>query len=224
MEIFPWLEDELAAYNTRHKQNTRNTDIALSNFLNVLSWFRTVLLQDLAILSGAYPNLSILSFHPFCLPAFTSWAEDFRMKCTEIETANSESLACIPERFAAGVRASIASLRSDFAANFAGSFSQLNVKIDNLSEKVQQNLLVFPDIPSRTRLLLEPAHLRHHSGSKPSGSAPLGLASGPAPPPLSSQIHALPVSTLSSPPTPSLPMCEESHDLGACYPLGQKAF
>ena len=63
--IFPWVEDERAALDARQRENRRNKDIALEQFLGLLVWLRRVLVQDLAVLSSQYPGCAILKYAPF---------------------------------------------------------------------------------------------------------------------------------------------------------------
>ncbi|GLB45911.1 hypothetical protein LshimejAT787_3700140 [Lyophyllum shimeji] len=53
--IFPWIENAEATRVEREEASVKNRDIALRQFLLLLTWLRTVLLQDAAILSSTIP-------------------------------------------------------------------------------------------------------------------------------------------------------------------------
>jgi Centromere DNA-binding protein complex CBF3 subunit, domain 2 len=73
-QVFPWVEAELAALTARQLDYRYAQDVALRNFLEVLIWFRTVLLQDAAILYTMFPHANIFSYPPFCSPVFRDFA------------------------------------------------------------------------------------------------------------------------------------------------------
>ena len=73
-EIFPFIESAQAELQEHVCESSLVTDIALKQFLSVLSWFRTVLLQDGAVLYSQHPKLPVFRFHPFDTPQFWSFA------------------------------------------------------------------------------------------------------------------------------------------------------
>jgi hypothetical protein len=102
-QIFPWVESEQAALNTRSQQDACSKDIALRQFLKLLLWLRVVLLQDAAVLYMQYPHCRIFSFRPFNTKPF--W--DFAASSVETMT-HAEAEACLayknlPEHLVAGL-------------------------------------------------------------------------------------------------------------------------
>lgn len=73
-QIFPWVDEELAALNARFARDARCQDFALRNFLGVLRWFRTVLLQDAALLYTHNSTCAMWNYAPFNQPEFRSFA------------------------------------------------------------------------------------------------------------------------------------------------------
>jgi hypothetical protein len=73
-QIFPWVESELAALNARAQDNRCSKDIALRQFLKLLLWLRTVLLQDGAVLYSLYPHSRLYSYRPFNTKLFREFA------------------------------------------------------------------------------------------------------------------------------------------------------
>lgn len=73
--IFPWVDDELAAYEARLiEHGPRATDFSLKNFLILLIEFRPILLQDAAVLYQSYPDLKVWNYLPFNTPLFQSFS------------------------------------------------------------------------------------------------------------------------------------------------------
>jgi hypothetical protein len=73
-QIFPWIEDQQAALVDRERCNPLARDIALAQFLNLLIWLRTVILQDTAVLYCEYPRLPLFQYLPFNSAAFHAFA------------------------------------------------------------------------------------------------------------------------------------------------------
>jgi hypothetical protein len=73
-QIFPWVESELVALNVHVQDNRCSKDIALRQFLKLLVWLRTVLLQDAAILHSLYPHSRLFSHQPFNTKLFWEFA------------------------------------------------------------------------------------------------------------------------------------------------------
>ncbi|GLB45440.1 hypothetical protein LshimejAT787_2201030 [Lyophyllum shimeji] len=72
--IFPWIENAEATRVEREEASVKNRDIALRQFLLLLTWLRTVLLQDAAILFVNNPHASIFKYAPFNSSAFHTFA------------------------------------------------------------------------------------------------------------------------------------------------------
>jgi hypothetical protein len=53
-----------------------NRDIALRQFLRLLVWLRTVLIQDCALLYARFPLCPIFRFAPFTYPSFITFSNN----------------------------------------------------------------------------------------------------------------------------------------------------
>ena len=73
--IFPWVEAELENLHQRQSANPNACDISATKFLEVLTYFRLVLLQDLALLHHQFPRSAIFTVPPFNSDAFHKFAE-----------------------------------------------------------------------------------------------------------------------------------------------------
>ena len=73
-QIFLWVESELAALNVQAQGDRCSKDIALRQFLKLLLWLRTVLLQDGAVLYSLYPHSWLFSYRPFNTKHFQEFA------------------------------------------------------------------------------------------------------------------------------------------------------
>jgi hypothetical protein len=69
--IFPRIEESQAAADSCLESKV---DTATLAFLDLLRWFRIVLLQDAVFLMKLYPTLSIWLYPPFNTPAFASFS------------------------------------------------------------------------------------------------------------------------------------------------------
>ena len=110
-QIFPWVESELVALNVQAQDNRCLKDIALRQFLKLLLWLQTVLLQDGAVLYSLYPHSQLYSYQPCNTKCF----QEFAARSVAI-IAHAESEACLayenmPEHLVAGLRGSYAALR-----------------------------------------------------------------------------------------------------------------
>ena len=66
VNVFPWIEKERMALNVCSKlEGRRGQDNALSALLDLLVYFRRVLLQDAAVFFAMYPSFPIFKFSPF---------------------------------------------------------------------------------------------------------------------------------------------------------------
>ncbi|KAJ7339290.1 hypothetical protein DFH08DRAFT_667748, partial [Mycena albidolilacea] len=73
-QIFPWVEDELIALEYCEQANPFARDIALRQLFKLLVWFRTVVLQDGAILYKQYPNSPLFNYPSFNSIEFQKFA------------------------------------------------------------------------------------------------------------------------------------------------------
>jgi hypothetical protein len=57
------VEDELATLEARERENAFTCDIAMHQLFKIFIWFRTLLLQDGALLYTKYPQASLPPFN-----------------------------------------------------------------------------------------------------------------------------------------------------------------
>lgn len=108
--LFPWIEREAAALAIR-AQEPRSRDIALQQFLNMLSWLRTVILQDATILYSHHPSAPIFSYSPFNTKAFRQFAALSISAISHAESAAQQAYENMPEHLVAGLRGTYSDLR-----------------------------------------------------------------------------------------------------------------
>lgn len=109
-QIFPWVEEELAALEDREKTNAFARDIALRQLFKLLIWFRTVILQDGAILYKKYPDSPLFNYPPFNSLAFRQFAAASVARLAEIEKQASLALKNLPQNLVRGFQGTIAGL------------------------------------------------------------------------------------------------------------------
>jgi hypothetical protein len=98
--IFPWVEEEMSAYDERRKDSENGkkaTDFALKNFLTLLIEFRTILLQDAALLYMKYPDANIWKYEPFNTPAFVQFSQSSESILTHAAISARHRLETLPE-------------------------------------------------------------------------------------------------------------------------------
>jgi hypothetical protein len=89
-------------------------DNSLVYFLNVLRFFRLVLLQDVAAIAATkQTDLSILQYPPFNTPAFLNFARSAGSIIEQAENSNRENLRNIPQQL---------------AQTFAGQLTAVNIQ------------------------------------------------------------------------------------------------
>jgi hypothetical protein len=89
-QIFPWVESEHVALNVHMQEDRCSKDISLRQFLKLLLWLCTVLLQDAAVLYLLYPHSRLFLYWPFNTKPF--W--EFAIGSVAI-IAHAESEACL---------------------------------------------------------------------------------------------------------------------------------
>ena len=105
--LFPWIEGEIDALQQRRSSNRLAIDIALWQFLHLLTWLRLVLLQDAAILFMQHPECSIFKYAPFNTNTFHTFAAQ---SISQIKLAQEEArlaLQNLPENVASSVRGAV---------------------------------------------------------------------------------------------------------------------
>ena len=102
--IFPWVEEEQKAYEKRRVEHGRKaTDYALKHFLEVLVWFRSVILQDAAVLFSRYPKCALWAYAPFNTPEFKAFAQSSIAILQHAEEEARLKLEQLPETVAASM-------------------------------------------------------------------------------------------------------------------------
>lgn len=102
--LFPWVEEELCALEKRSQENSNAQDYALRHFLTVLVWFRTVILQDAALLFSKDPSYALWSYEPFCRPAFRAFAANAEPELGRAAERTRAVYQLVPEHMVAGFR------------------------------------------------------------------------------------------------------------------------
>jgi hypothetical protein len=85
-------------------------DVALQHFLKALLWFRTIILQDAAVLYAQHPEASIFKFVPFTSPAFHVFASLSTSQITEVERAACTAFENFPDNLVRGLHGAITAI------------------------------------------------------------------------------------------------------------------
>lgn len=102
--IFPWVETEQSALESCQKPFGRKADDPrLQHFLNLLIFFCTVILQDVAVLYSWYPNCLLFDYYPFTTPLFHSFAVSAGPLLDAAEVEGRHYLNNLPEQFSASL-------------------------------------------------------------------------------------------------------------------------
>lgn len=109
--IFPWVEAEEALLEARTKMSSLNRDIALKQFFRVLRWFRTVIIQDCALLYNAYPACPLFRYAPFSSPSFRSFAATAAATISAAEENARLAFYNLPEHMARSMKGYAADLQ-----------------------------------------------------------------------------------------------------------------
>lgn len=110
-QVFPWVEAELVALAACQLDYRFAQDVALRNFLEVLVWLRTVLLQDVAVLYMMFPNANIFSYPPFCSPVFRDFATTSVTQIKEIEEEARLAFKNLPENLVTSLRGAVTTVQ-----------------------------------------------------------------------------------------------------------------
>ncbi|GBE82271.1 hypothetical protein SCP_0406550 [Sparassis crispa] len=79
-------------------------DIALEQFLKVLSWFRHILLQDMAVLYSRNPNALMFQYTPFNTAVFRTFAAEAEPRILDAEEQSWLAFQHLPERFVTSIK------------------------------------------------------------------------------------------------------------------------
>ncbi|KAF8583497.1 hypothetical protein K439DRAFT_1617415 [Ramaria rubella] len=103
-QIFPWVEEQMAALQARYAANPKAMDLSLQSFLLLLQMMRRILIQDLAVLYLDVPDCLIYSVSPFNTPEFQQYAEVAPGLISEAENTARSALKNLPEHMAQSLR------------------------------------------------------------------------------------------------------------------------
>ncbi|GAA5993925.1 hypothetical protein JCM5350_005476 [Sporobolomyces pararoseus] len=117
--IFPWLEQERKSYEARAEGDSHAVDFALDGFLKVLTWFRSVLLQDLAILRERYPSAPIFSLAPFNTPGFDIYANALTAAVSAAKDAHAQGFPELPRSISDALGNAVGQIIGKMNDNFA---------------------------------------------------------------------------------------------------------
>jgi hypothetical protein len=130
-QIFPWVEEELRAYEERYKARGKaGQDHALTSFLSLLVSFRRILLQDAAILYTCHPNFPIFQYPPFSTAEFRQFSASASSTIRLAEEAARHRLEHLPETMAMSLRGIIttSAMQQEIVRQ---SIEATHIRIDN---------------------------------------------------------------------------------------------
>ncbi|KAK7027698.1 hypothetical protein R3P38DRAFT_3190769 [Favolaschia claudopus] len=107
-DIFPWIEDELAALISREHSNRLAKDIALRQFLSTMLWFRRILVQDLAVIFTQNPHALIFKYAPFNSPSFRNFAASSTAAIDAAEETARLAFQNLPQHLVASLQGALA--------------------------------------------------------------------------------------------------------------------
>lgn len=146
-QIFPWVDEELAALDARFARDARCQDFALRNFLGVLRWFRTVLLQDAALLYTHNSTCAVWNYAPFNQPQFRSFASASTNIIIAAEQRARAAYEKLPERFAESLRG----VTTGFAVDQHRYHEKLDTRLASLEDMVKTLASRQASAPTRSR-------------------------------------------------------------------------
>ncbi|KAK7028398.1 hypothetical protein R3P38DRAFT_923774 [Favolaschia claudopus] len=108
LDIFPWIQDQLLALEEREKENPFARDIALRQFFKLLVWFRSVILQDAALIYKQYPDAPLFKYAPFNTALFQQFAAASVQRINKIESEANLALKNLPQNLVRGFQGALA--------------------------------------------------------------------------------------------------------------------
>lgn len=94
----------------REQANPFARDIALRQLFKLLIWFRTVILQDGAILYKKYPNTALFNYPPFNSLEFWQFATASVNRLAQIEAEANLALKNLPQNLVRGFQGAMAGI------------------------------------------------------------------------------------------------------------------
>ncbi|KAF7330285.1 hypothetical protein MVEN_02466400 [Mycena venus] len=98
--LFPFVEPELEKFAKRKLENRQSEDFALKQFLELLDWLRTVLIQDAAVLYDEHRDAPMFQFSPFDSPSFRTFAHKATATIKKAEENAALQLKNLPQNYA----------------------------------------------------------------------------------------------------------------------------
>ncbi|KAJ7185137.1 hypothetical protein GGX14DRAFT_409313 [Mycena pura] len=98
--IFDFAEPELEKLAERRRENRQTEDYALKQFLEMLIWLRTVLVQDAAVLYADHSDAAFFNSPPFHSPSFRTFAQTSRAVIKKAEADAALQLKNLPQHIA----------------------------------------------------------------------------------------------------------------------------
>ncbi|KAF5310463.1 hypothetical protein D9611_012258 [Ephemerocybe angulata] len=149
--IFPWIEQEETAYEIRVVQDSAKArDQSLVNFLEVLRWFRRILLQDMAALAWKHPEVPFLRFAPFNTESFRSFANTAGSVIEKAEEDVRNNQRNLPEVLAATFAGHLQAIHAQNHLNFQ-RLETLQENVEYQSTSMSHALAASLTGPSRKR-------------------------------------------------------------------------
>ncbi|GBE80419.1 hypothetical protein SCP_0301340 [Sparassis crispa] len=131
-QVFPWIEQEQAALETRIQDNPLAQDYALRHFLRLMLWLRRVLLQDAMILCAMQPSAPVFAFAPFNTPAFHTFASQAMPAIQEAEEQARMAYQNLPEHL---IR-SLCGATTDVLMEQKRQHEESNRQMSDISERI----------------------------------------------------------------------------------------
>ncbi|KAF8195181.1 hypothetical protein K438DRAFT_2126985 [Mycena galopus ATCC 62051] len=127
----------------REQKNRFAKDIALAQFLRLMCYFRTVLVQDFAILFTKYPTCPVFKLPPFNSPTFRHFAAQSSARIVAAEDKAKLALANLPRSVAETFRGAVTnfSLEQKREQDASRAYMEgLHQKISLVSDLMQHNM------------------------------------------------------------------------------------
>ncbi|KAG6370583.1 hypothetical protein JVT61DRAFT_11380 [Boletus reticuloceps] len=109
-QVFPFVESAQAGLQEHIHDSSLVIDITLKQFLSILTWFHTVLLQDSAILYSQHPELPVFQFHPFNTSQFRTFANQSVQQVASAEEASQLAFQNLPQHLIVSLQGIITNL------------------------------------------------------------------------------------------------------------------
>jgi hypothetical protein len=144
--IFPWAEDAQREYQERIADDPsgNHEDLSLLGYLELMMWFRSIVIQDAAVLWRKHPDSALFEFPPFSTESFQNYAADFEGRMDVILTTRQTEMVHLPQAIADQLAASFGvltarTIRRDKA--LLDRFDQLSSQFVTLKDMFENSIL-----------------------------------------------------------------------------------